>query len=436
MTRADPTTGIHPTGPGVLSAEPTTGAPPRALHSVLLRYVPAAVLARMSDAGALIGVVLLVTHAGGSGFRAGALAACLTAPHLLGPFVAGTLDRAPDGRRVIAAACAGYAVLLAAATLLLPVAPVALVALLLVGAGTCGPLLTGGISSQLVSLIRADQATQRRAQGWDVATYGIGGSSGPALVATCAAVAGPTTALPVLAGCTLTAVGLVLALPCPEADSGGHRSPVPSPVTTLVSIWRSVQLRRTLLLTIAVALAVAALPVAAVRSATELELTAPSAALLVTCYGLGNLFGALLLIVRPLRGVPDALTGRLALAVAAGLLAALTAPALGLLVAAYLGTGLLNALFFASTLAARTEYAPAAARNQIFIWVAALKITAGSAGTALAGTLSDRGYHAAVGTAVLLASLAGTAATLHRRRTVGSNLWMTPTCPPHPGSVR
>ncbi len=156
---------------------------------------------------------------------------------------------------------------------------------------------------------------------------------------------------------------------------------------------------------------------AAVRSATELELTAPSAALLVTCYGMGNLCGALLLIVRPLRGVPDVLTGRLALAVAAGLLAALTAPTLSLLVAAYLGTGLLNALFFGSTLAARTEYAPGAARSQVFIWVAALKITAGSAGTALAGTLSDRGYHAAVGTAVLLASLAGAAATLHRRRT-------------------
>jgi hypothetical protein len=416
MTHPDPTTDIRPADTGGRT-EGTTEPPQQPLRVVLLRYVPAAVLARTSDAGAVIGVVLLVTQAGGSGLRAGTLAACLTAPHLLGPFVARSLDVVTDGRRVIAAACAGYALLLATATLLVPVAPVALVAALLVGAGTCGPLLTGGISSQLVSLIGADRTTQRRAQGWDVATYGVGGSLGPAIVAACAAAAGPTTALLVLAGGTLTAGALVLALPPGRSASGEDRSGVPSPVATLRTIWRSVRLRRTLLLTVAIALSVAALPVSAVRSAADLDLTAPSAALLATCYGLGNLAGSLLLIVRPLRGVPDVLTGRLALAVATGLLAALTAPTLALLVAAYLGTGLLNALFFASTLAARTEYAPAATRSQVFIWVAALKIAAGSAGTALAGTLSDRGYHAAVGASVVLAALAGTAATVHRRRT-------------------
>ena len=417
MTHPDPTTDLRPARTAGRGAEETPEPPRQPLRVVLLRYVPAAVLARTSDAGAVIGVVLLVTQAGGSGLRAGTLAACLTAPHLLGPFVARSLDVVTDGRRVIAAACTGYAVLLATATLLVPVAPAVLVAVLLVGAGTCGPLLTGGISSQLVSLVRADRATQRRAQGWDVATYGVGGSLGPALVAACAAAAGPTTALLVLATGTLTAGALVLALPPVRSPSGEARSPVPSPVTTLVSIWRSVRLRRTLLLTVAIALSVAALPVSAVRSAADLDLTAPSAALLATCYGLGNLAGSLLLTVRPLRGVPDVLTGRLALAVATGLLAALTAPTLALLVAAYLGTGLLNALFFASTLAARTEYAPTATRNQVFIWVAALKITAGSAGTALAGTLSDCGYHAAVGASVALAALAGAAATLHRRRT-------------------
>ena len=417
MTRSDPPAGMRPVDTAGRGADETAEPPQQTLRAVLLRYVPAAVLARTSDAGAVIGIVLLITQAGGSGLRAGTLAACLTAPHLLGPFVARSLDVVTDGRRVIAAACAGYAVLLATATLLVPVAPVALVAVLLVGAGTCGPLLTGGISSHLVSLIPADRAVQRRAQGWDVATYGIGGSLGPALVAACAAAAGPTTALLVLAGGTFTAGALVLALPPVRSNSSEDRSESPSPVTTLVSIWRSVRLRRTLLLTVAIALSVAALPVAAVRSAADLDLTAPSAALLATCYGLGNLAGSMLLTIRPLRGVPDVLTGRLALAVATGLLAALTAPTLGLLVVAYLATGLLNALFFASTLAARTEYAPAASRTQVFIWVAALKITAGSAGTALAGTLSDRGYHAAVGASVLLAVTAGAAATLHRRRT-------------------
>ena len=56
-------------------------------------------------------------------------------------------------------------------------------------------------------------------------------------------------------------------------------------------------------------------------------------------------------------------------------------------VAAFACAGVLNSYFFASTLAARSEYAPPAARGQVFVWIGALKITAGSAGTALAGAL-------------------------------------------------
>lgn len=50
-------------------------------------------------------------------------------------------------------------------------------------------------------------------------------------------------------------------------------------------------------------------------------------------------------------------------------------------------TGMLNAAFFAATLAARSEYSPPSCRGQVFIWVGAMKITAGSLGTAAAGQL-------------------------------------------------
>lgn len=42
-------------------------------------------------------------------------------------------------------------------------------------------------------------------------------------------------------------------------------------------------------------------------------------------------------------------------------------------------------MFFAATLAARGEYSSNETRSQVFIWVGALKIAAGSAGTAAAG---------------------------------------------------
>src|SRR4051812_20678311 len=112
----------------------------------LARYLAAATLARGADAGAPVGLALLATS---SGLRHGAavgglLAAALTAPHLLGPWVARRLDAARDGRWVLAAAFAGYGLALAAGALLLGRAPLALAAAAVVLAGTCGPLLTRG----------------------------------------------------------------------------------------------------------------------------------------------------------------------------------------------------------------------------------------------------------------------------------------------------
>lgn len=56
-------------------------------------------------------------------------------------------------------------------------------------------------------------------------------------------------------------------------------------------------------------------------------------------------------------------------------------------VVAYTLARIMNSYFFAATLAARSEYAPTAARGQVFVRVGALKITAGSAGTSLANVV-------------------------------------------------
>ncbi|WP_371666872.1 hypothetical protein OG985_04240 [Streptomyces sp. NBC_00289] len=76
---------------------------------------------------------------------------------------------------------------------------------------------------------------------------------------------------------------------------------------------------------------------------------------------------------------------------------------------------LVNALFFAATLAARTEYAPAEVRAQVFIWVAALKITSGSAGTALAGSLTGFDVRLPLLLGAAGISAAALAATLEKR---------------------
>jgi hypothetical protein len=371
-------------GANATRASPSTGG----RGGGLVRYVVAAALARTADGGAVVAVILLVTSSGGSGTLAGVLGACITAPHLLGPFVARPLDLARDGRKVIASACLLYAAVLTTGVLTYARVPALVTALLLAVAGTCGPLLTGGISSRLPAIVGPQTRTQRRAQGWDVATYGIGGTVGPSLVAALSGWASPAAAALALAAGAGVAAGGVLLLPYAPAAHGGDRAAILKPAPTLALMARTGQLRRTVYLTMIVALSVAALPITAVHMTKVLGIDTSAAAVLTATYGLGNLAGSAVVMVFPLTGDPDRLMRRLALGVVVGLGMVAASHVFPLSVVAYGLTGVLNALFFAATLAARTEYAPVGVRAQVFIWVAALKITSGSAGTALAGSLT------------------------------------------------
>ena len=81
------------------------------------------------------------THLG-DGAKAGALLAVgLTAPHLLGPWLARRLDGARDGRVVLAAAFGAYGGALAVATMLLGRASLALAA-----GASCAPARAGRCS--------------------------------------------------------------------------------------------------------------------------------------------------------------------------------------------------------------------------------------------------------------------------------------------------
>ena len=139
----------------------------------LARYVFAATLVRSADGGAVVAVVLLAQSSGKPGWMSGMLGAAIIAPHLLGPFIARRLDTADDGRRVIAVSALAHGLLFGTAGLLLPVVWAVVPAVLLVLSGAFGPMLTGGVSSRLPSIAGLSQKSQRRAQSWDVASYGV-----------------------------------------------------------------------------------------------------------------------------------------------------------------------------------------------------------------------------------------------------------------------
>lgn len=382
----------------------------------LARYVIAAALARMADGGAIVAVVLLVNSHGGDGATAGFLGACLTAPHMLGPFVARRIDLADDGRRVIAFACVLYAIALSMGVIAYGRLPIAVVAATFIVAGCCGPLLTGGISTRLATIAGPDLRRQRRAQGWDVATYGIGGTVGPSMVAAIATWRSASEAALWLAGSVFVSAWLVMRLPYGAPEHGGHPARVPSAWATIRLMCGEGRLRRTLYMTVIVAFAMAALPIVAVQMAHMLHIPPASAAVLTAAYGIGNLAGSAVVMTRPLTGSPDVLMPRLAFGIVAALLVILASGAFALSTVAYFMVGCVNAFFFAATLAARTEYAPPGSRGQVFLWVAALKITAGSAGTAVAGAWIGVDARLPIVGGIVLIVLAASWARLERYR--------------------
>lgn len=370
----------------------------------LAQYALAATLARLADGGGVLAVILLCMANDNSASYAGILAACITLPHLAGPFIARSLDTADDGRTVIALACLIHTVLIVTVTLTFDRVPLLATALLLAGAGLCGPLLTGGISTRLPPIAGRSKQSQRRAQGWDVATYGLGGTVGPSLVAVLAAWFSPSAAFYALAGATALAAFFIMRIPTSHAADIAEKQEVPSSAKTIMLMLSDARLRRTLYLTLAVAFCVAVLPVTAVSLAPVLGVTTSTAAYLMVAYGGGNLAGSAYLMLQPLKGEPSQLMVRLSCCIGAGVFLILFNMHFAVLLLLFFITGAINAFFFAATLAARSEYSPANCRGQVFVWVGALKITAGSVGTAIAGwlILRDSTWPLVTGITVLL----------------------------------
>jgi MFS family permease len=384
----------------------------------------------MADAGAGVAVLLLAEARlpAPATAVAGALVAVYTVPHVFGPLLARRLDLARDVRPFLATAFAAYAVLLGAAGLLLDAGAVPVVFVAVGLAGLAGPLLTGGLSSRLTELVPPDERTQRRAQGLDAATYGLAGTLGPALVAAVAAFWSPLASVLTLGVLALLAGGLVLVIPIPKHRAGADGA-VPSVRQVLAVVVTNGPLRRVNALTMATAAAQAGLAIVAVQLAPVYDVRPTSTAALLAAMGAGNLAGALLLTVVPLRGEPDRLVLQSTTLIGACFLACAAAPLLGWAFVAFTLMGLLTAFFVTATFAGRNTYAPAEARAQVFVTLAALKITAASAGTAAAGLLVAFGARPLlVGMSAVVLATSG-AALIDRLRTGTATSGSAPTSP-------
>jgi predicted MFS family arabinose efflux permease len=381
----------------------------------MARYLLAATLARGADEGATVGLVLLAFEALPTGNPAaigGLLAACLTAPHALGPWVARLLDKARDGRRFLAAAFVGYGGALAVAGVALGHVPIPLVLMGTVVTGACGPLLTGGLSSRVAGIAGDGEKRQRRGEGWDSVSYGMAGTLGPAAVAGFAALTSALSAVLALSVAAVLAAAITLTLPSDDRRATREATPVRDVLRLLIHHG---PLRRVNMATLATAFGLGGIPIVAVVLADHLTDMEGAGAVLVAVFGVGSLVGSLVVTAFPLRGEPELLTTRhVALFGAATMLCAF-APTYPLALAGFVLIGLANAPFITATFAARSQYAPPAARAQVFVSMASLKVATAAAGTAITGlstALGPRALPAAAATIVL----AGAAGTVVDRR--------------------
>ncbi|MDX2400253.1 MFS transporter [Microbacterium algeriense] len=366
----------------------TSGVDVGGTRRAVSAYAASATLVRSADAGAIVGFVLLASSSPSGASAAGILAAALTAPHLAGPLVAPILDRSTRPRTVLATAFVLYALTVGVAAVSFTHGWLALSVAALVIAGSCGSLLTGGLSSRLGVMVSDEQSRQRRAQGLDALTYGVAAALGPVLVTLVAASASPVIGVLAIGGMALVAAITLAALPpvrSPVAADEDAEAPPP--------VWQSIStllangpLRRVTLCTSMTAVAVGAVPILAVASSTVHGFGGPeAAAVLATAFGAGTLAGSICVIVRPLRGSPESTVTRAAIGVCIGLILCALAPMLALAALAYATTGAIGAIQFAASLAARVEYSPPESRAQVFMTMAGLKVACSSAGVALAG---------------------------------------------------
>ncbi|OXM59346.1 hypothetical protein [Amycolatopsis vastitatis] len=383
----------------------------------LVRYVAAAAAARVPDAGASVGLVLLVAASGRGGIDAGLFTICLTLPHLVGPVLARRLDRGGDGRPFIAACCVGYGAALAAAALSIGRVPLAVSLGFVVVAGVCGPVLTAGLSSQLSLMVPRETSIQRRAQGLDALTYGVAGSAGPAIVASIATTSTPLIAVLALSGSAVVAGVLMKMLPTVAGEGGPSSGAALGIRQVLAHVVRTGGLRRAMVAMMMISFVVGSLAILAVGRGTQLRGDAGSGAVLVAVYGVGSLAGSVFTSVVPFRGEPDRNTILYAGCTGVAFIVCGVVPNFGVVSIMFALAGFLSGPFFVATLAARTTYSPVKGRAQVFVAMGALKITLSAAGAAVAGAIGfdNAGIALAIGgAAIVLVSVALVLDRFHR----------------------
>ncbi|MEO3974723.1 MFS transporter [Streptomyces sp. CAU 1734] len=362
-------------------------------------YLCTAYLARFADEGMPIALALLAIHRTGSAVEGAYLLTAWMVPHVLTAPLTGSLAARVRYPRLFHAGALG--VFAAAIVVLASVvgrAPFAVALVVALAGGSCGPIVTGGLSGLLSGLLPRGPARQR-GYALDAATFNAAAVTGAAAVTLVAEVATPVAAAVLLGAGAAVAALLVAALPYPPTTA--RRAGRPSLAADLWSgpaaVWRIAELRAITTATVIAFGGIGGLALTAVLLVNDPAATAGGAGndfaggYLMTAFALGGLAGSLALA----RWQPFATGQRLVVWTLLGTGGALAAsaliPSFPVRVALFALAGLCDGPLLGATLRIRADHAPAAVLPQVFTIGAGLKMSAAACGAALTGAAAGLG---------------------------------------------
>ncbi|MFE2169501.1 MFS transporter [Streptomyces sp. NPDC059447] len=352
------------------------------------RYLAAALAARFANEGMGMAVVLLALERTGSAAHGAFVLTAWLVPNVLAaPLAGAAAARTRRPRLFHVGALAGFTAAVAALAVLLGRAPEPMVFAVAVLGGTCGPMVTGGLSSLVTGLVPAGPGRDR-AYGWDASTYNAAAVTAPAVVSLVAATVSAGPAMGVLAAATALAAALAATLPYEDRAAGAAAlGPLAGAAAGHAALWRVRELRAVTAATTLAFVGIGSLTTTSVLLATGLG--SPGAGgVLMTAFAVGALAGSL-----TLGRMTSVAPGRLVRWAMAGTGVALTAaaftPSVAATAALFAVAGVCDGPLLTATLRIRAEYAPDGVRTQVFTLGAGLKMTAASAGAALVGLAAD-----------------------------------------------
>ncbi|KUL52348.1 hypothetical protein ADL22_05265 [Streptomyces sp. NRRL F-4489] len=371
----------------------------------LPRYLAVALLARLAEEGMGVAAVLLALARTGSAAQGAFVLTAWMAPHVLAaPLVGAAAGRTRRPRLFHVTALGGFAAAIAALAVLTGRAPALLtLAVALIG-GSCGPVVSGGLSGLIAALVPEGPARDR-AYALDAAVYNAASVAGPAAVAALAGIWSPGPAMALLAGVAAVAAGLAPGLfrphPRPGTRTAGTAhapdapevpgstahapdAPRPGPTAGLAALVRVRELRAITAATCLAFLGIGGLTTTTVLLAAHRG-SPGSGGVLMTAFATGALAGSLAVAHwRP--RLSSQLVATLALlGTGAALGAAALLPVPAAVAALFVVAGLCDGPLLTATLRIRADHAPAPVRAQVFTLGAGLKITAAACGAALTG---------------------------------------------------